>query len=323
MRPLSVNRNGSRRFRLLITGASGFVGRHLVDLIGANWGDSVELLCGGPNADLDFDLNDPASIRAAALNLHVDAAIHLAATSSIVEAREDMEQAWRVNVSGAAELAKLLSHANPALTFLFASSAEVYGDAFLDGIVDEDTVPRPRSGYGHSKLAAEQAIAALLPGTASLVVTRPSNHIGPRQDQKFAIASFASQLAAGEKARKPVTIKVGNLDVERDFMDVRDVARGYLDLVRLAQGRGVRATYNMATGKSRPIRALLDHLRSIATIESEVTVDATRVRPAEIPTVRICTQRIAEAIGWEPRISLDNTLQAIMDDARERAAELA
>lgn len=305
--------------RVLVTGASGFVGRHLVDLLTTHGGVTV-VRAGraGEDADIVFDLADQNSVAQGIAETRPDIVFHLAGEASVAAAARAAARTWQVNVGGSLALATALAEVNPAATLLFASSSEVYGRAFLDGAASENDRPAPVSVYGQSKLAAEQMLAAVMAPNATLIVARPSNHIGPGQDGRFALPSFAAQLVAGERAGERATIQVGNLDAERDFMDVRDVVRAYALLAHRLHGSSARETVNIASGTLRSINTMLDALRRSARIDSEVVVDPTRLRAAEIQRESVDAKKLRAATGWTPDYPLERSVADILDDWRRR-----
>jgi GDP-4-dehydro-6-deoxy-D-mannose reductase len=307
--------------RVLVTGGTGFVGQHLVPLLRSQFAKNADVVVGArgeSGTDVILDLADPASIRAAVSVVRPDLVIHLAGEASVAAAENAAELTWRTNVVGTLELAAASGKTDPSLTFFFVSSAEVYGNAFLDGEASEAAPPRPISAYAQSKFAAEQMLEAILPRQARLIVVRPSNHLGRGQGERFALPSFAQQIVHGELEGRAIRLAVGNLDAERDFMDVRDVVRGYLMLIGLVWPEGARETINIAAGVPRSVRSLLDIMRAHALVESEVTIDPSRFRAAEIQRAAVNSERLVALTGWRPAHVIEETVTDVLNDWRER-----
>lgn len=304
--------------KILVTGAAGFAGRHLVrELLAA--GHDVRTTDAAPAADLPgyapADLRDADALRALVRAARPDAAIHLAAISFVPDAAKDPDLLRDVNVGGPVRLAEALLDEAPAARLAFVSSAQVYGTA-LPGDpaeLDERAPLRPASPYARSKADAERALAELAAARGlRLVVLRPANHTGPGQAPKFVAPAFARQaLAAARGSLRE--IRVGNLDSVRDFSDVRDVVRAY----RLAVERGVDGgTYNVSSGAMLRIGDLLSRLLGLAGAPADVAVrcDPALFRPADaVP--RLSTARLRAETGWSPAVPLDRTLRDLLANA--------
>ncbi len=285
--------------RLLITGGSGFVGQHLLHHL-RDTAPDIELLAPA------LDITDQPAMEALIETTRPDALVHLAAISSPAQAAAEPARARAVNVQGTLNLARaVLAHA-PACRFLFISSAEVYGNAFLSPRpVTEETIPEPATPYACTKAETEAALAAL-PGLKWLRL-RPANHSGPGQQPDFAIPAFARQIARIEARLQPPVLKTGNLDTWRDFLDVRDVCAAYakaLALPDFAPGE----VLNIASGTPQRIGDLLTVMRGMARVEISVETDPARFRPAEIPVTRIDATRARARLGWAPERSIRETL---------------
>ena len=313
----------SRYRRILITGGTGFVGGHLCPrLVEAFPGaDRLLLTREGDAVVRDgfareaVDLTERANVEDVFARFRPDLVLHLAAQAAVTAASAARQETWRLNVEGTLHLAGAVARSAPTATVLFASSAEVYGLAFKDGPVSEETVPHPMNPYARSKFAAEMALADVLPDEASLIVARAFNHTGPGQDTRFALPAFAAQIAAIEAAQMPPCLMVGNLEAQRDFLDVRDVCDAYVSLVRWAPP-GCRETVNVASGQSHRMRDLLDDLCALSSARFDVVNDPARMRPSEIACSAGLHDKITRFTGWRPRTPISTTVRDVLDDAR-------
>jgi GDP-4-dehydro-6-deoxy-D-mannose reductase len=297
---------------VLVTGASGFAGGHLVahlagthEIVG--WGRS------GPRADLArlarweaVDLLDRDSVRKAIANLRPSAIFHLAGAPQVAESWHDRTKPLAGNVLATAHLLDALRRAELSCRVLVSGSAVVYAPS--DKPIAEDAPVAPGSPYALSKLAQEQlAMRAFADDGLNVVLARAFNHTGPYQAPAFVAPSMARQIALIESGRAEPVMRVGNLDARRDFTDVRDVVRAYAAIMALGE---TGAIYNIGSGSARSIRSLLDALRSRSRVEVHVETDPDKLRPAEISSLAADTTRLRRQTGWQPQISFD----AMLDD---------
>ncbi len=216
--------------RLLITGATGFVGAHLTAAVG----EAFEVLAlGGPGGNgQGLDVLDADAVDAAVRSFAPDAIVHLAAASSVAQAGKDPVATWDINLLGARNVAVAARALRRPVKLIFPSSAEVYGRAFLDGPRAETDRPDPASSYGRSKLAAEGLLQDLADDHLQVVALRLFNHTGPGQDVRFVVPSFAEQIARLERQDLGAPIRVGNLEAQRDFSAISDIVEAYLAVLR-------------------------------------------------------------------------------------------
>ncbi|HET6172417.1 MAG TPA: GDP-mannose 4,6-dehydratase [Gaiellales bacterium] len=289
--------------RVLITGADGFVGRHLRSGLEDRGIETVALAADVRDADAMAD--EIASVGA-------DAVAHLAALTSVADAWGREREVWEVNVLGTLNVVLAVAEHTPEARLLVTSSSEVYGRISEDeGPVGEDRAIAPTSPYGRSKAAAELACAR---EDIDFVIVRPFPHTGPGQTDTFAIPSFATQIARIEAGLAFPAIKVGNLEARRDYCDVRCVVEAY---IRLLERRGEPRVFNVATGTAHSLRSVLDRMLTQATAEIAVEIDPSRLREADIPLLVGSPRRLTETTGWRPTRSLDETLADVLDAARE------
>jgi GDP-4-dehydro-6-deoxy-D-mannose reductase len=302
--------------RALVTGAGGFVGRHLCDALVAN-GYEVTAVGGPSDEGLDsrVDICNREEVRELVERARPNVVFHLAAQSFVPESLNDPEETYRVNILGTANVAFALRDLAPR--FVFTSSAEVYGSRDEREMpLLETLAPRPGNPYAASKVASE----AILLGEnrafgLDVVIARAFNHIGPGQSDRFAIASFAAGLARIAAGGERV-LRVGNLDARRDFLDVRDVVRAYIALARDGE-RG--EIYNVCSGKAVAIRDLLGELIRIARVPVEVRSDRARARSGEAAISYGSDAKLVERTGWRSEHALVQSLRDIYADACKRA----
>jgi GDP-4-dehydro-6-deoxy-D-mannose reductase len=184
--------------------------------------------------------------------------------------------------------------------------------------LSEDTPLVPASPYGVSKLAQDQlALRAFAEDGIDVVVARPFNHVGPRQEPGFAVPSFARQIALIEAGRMSPELLVGNLDARRDLTDVRDVVAAYERL--MDAGQSGRA-YNISSDRAVRIGDVLEGLVALSRLPVRVAVDPTRFRPSDIPVLLGDSTQLRRELGWAPRVELGQTLRDTLDWWRARSA---
>jgi GDP-4-dehydro-6-deoxy-D-mannose reductase len=305
--------------RALVTGATGFVGRYLVSALRA--GGAAVFECGGPTdgpGAFALDLEDSSTIAAALDLARPDLVFHLAAQTFVPESFASPVATYRTNVIGTANLANAVreyarDRAMPRI--VFTSSAEVYGSRPpVDMPLRETEMPAPATPYAASKLGAEAIVLAEARGLGlDVVIARAFNHIGPGQNERFVVPSFARQLARIAAGASPLML-VGNLNAVRDFLDVRDVVAAYLALAR----DGARGEiYNVCSGAGRTVRDVLRELIAIAGVPVEVREDPERMRPLDVPVFVGSAQKLEAATGWHPQIPLSQSLRDIYRAAQK------
>ncbi|MGL5446976.1 MAG: GDP-mannose 4,6-dehydratase [Rhabdaerophilum sp.] len=317
----------SRYRRILLTGGNGFVGSHLVPMIEA-FSPSAEVLAlirpgseaGAVSARWQLasvDLEDGESLGAIVGKFQPDLVVHLAAQASVGQSGNAAELTWRTNVGGTLSLARAVLGAGGSPTFLFSSSSEVYGASFKLGAVDELAPLQPQNCYARTKVVGEQLLTDLLAGQLPLVISRAFNHLGVGQDERFVVPSFAAQIARIERGEQPPVLSVGNIEVARDFLDVRDVCRAYCLLMAVAPSEPGVSVFNISSGRPTKIRQLLECFQSLSQKPFTLSVDPARLRPHDIPEAVGLNARLVEKTGWAPEHDLEQTLAAILNAVRQ------
>lgn len=306
--------------RCLVTGASGFVGPHLVRALR----DAGLDVCttdrrGEPNRPQhhECDLTVSADVLALVGDLKPDAIVHLASISSVAQSFANPQEALHCNLQAACNVLEATRTHVPAARLLVIGSAEQYGNVDAAALPVGETQPfAPASPYAVSKVAQEYlALQYRYSYELDVVLTRSFNHSGPGQDDRFVLPSMARQIAEAETGRRDPVLQVGNLDVERDFLDVRDVAQAYVAL--LAKGRA-GTPYNVCRGESFRLRDLVEQLVAQARLRVRLKTDPARLRPSDLPVLRGDPTRIREHTAWQPRTSISDTLRDILQDWRFR-----
>lgn len=304
---------------VLITGAGGFVGQYLLAAVRECLAPDAKLVA--PSRDRyaqdRLDLDDAPAVARLVAKLQPDLIVHLAAQSSVGASSGGAANTWRTNVSGTLNLAQALADKVPAATFAFVSSSEVYGAAFNAGPATEAMLPQPISPYARTKRAAEDLLGDVLTPTNRLLIFRPGNHSGPGQDTRFVLPAFADQIAMIEAGKMPPVVKVGSLNAERDFLDVRDVVAAYCLALR-QDGLAMRETFNIGSGEARPIGDLLNTLLKMTHVPIRVEQDLDRLRPSDVPCARIDATKMRQKTGWFPRYALHDMVAGVLNDYRRR-----
>ncbi|HGM5880554.1 TPA: GDP-mannose 4,6-dehydratase [Stenotrophomonas maltophilia] len=299
--------------RLLVTGSSGFVGGHVITAAAQGvFGDVVVQAL--PRS---VDLRDAASVAAAVLELKPDLVLHLAGQSFVPRSFDDPAETIEINLLGTLNLLLALRAAAFNGRMVYVSSGDVYGQvAEVDLPVDERTIPHPRSPYGVSKISAEQ-LCLQWHRTEGLdvMIARPFNHIGPGQSASFVVPSLARQVVEIRDGERSAVIEAGDIDVTRDFTDVRDVVAAYAAM--LSAGRS-GATYVVGSGRERTVRSLLEILLAQAGVVAEVRQDPKRMRPSEQRRMWSSPELLRIHTGWMPRIPVETTLEQILMDVRKK-----
>jgi nucleoside-diphosphate-sugar epimerase len=278
--------------RVAITGAAGFTGRHLAGYLVARGDEPVSL---------SADVTDADAVKREIADIRPDAVIHLAAKAFVQS--DDVQSFYAVNQIGTLHLLDAVAAAGPGTTVLLASSAQVYG-AQATGLIGEEVMLAPSNHYAVSKAAMEM-VASLYDNRLRLIIARPFNYTGVGQQDRYLVPKIVSHFAG--RAQR---IELGNLDVRRDFGDVRAVVAAYAGLLGAAPG-----VYNVSSGTLHSVRDLLAALTRLTGHHLTVDVNPAFVRPDDVPVLGGRNDRLRAALlDWQP-CPIGETLAWMLDRA--------
>jgi GDP-4-dehydro-6-deoxy-D-mannose reductase len=297
---------------VLVTGASGFVGGHLLRVLSE--GDASVTAWGGHDAPaagcLAVDLLDPAALRAHGLG-HIEAVVHLAGLANVGASFDQPARYISENAGMEINLFETLLAQSVFPRVLVVSTGGVYA-AGSDVPLDEDAQVAPANPYVISKLAQEMVGHYYAKRGFEVIVARPFNHVGPGQGPGFLVADLAEQIVAAERTGQG-EVRVGDLRPSREYTDVRDVASAYWALLQ----HGVAGrTYNICSGRSYSGQAIAEQLIALSPAAVSLTADPDRTRPTDAMKVVASSRRLQADTDWVPRISLAQTLRDVLEAAR-------
>lgn len=306
--------------RILVTGAGGFVGPYLVELLVKRDHRVFALL--GPTESppdspaenvqyLTADIVDPAGVRAAVERAHPDMVYHLAGWSHIGKAINQAPAVYSVNLMGTIHLYEALREVSPRAKVLFVGTGASYGPVTPGAPPpDEDEPLHPLEPYAGSKAAADMASVQYFRAFALPVVrVRPFNIIGPGQKPSFVCSEWARRLVRMELGLEKPLLQVGKLDVERDFTDVRDIAPAFETILCHANPGEV---FNLGHGQAVPVGDILNTLKDMVNVSVKVVQDPAKLRKVEPARVTGSVTRAKERFDWKPAISLQQSLADIV-----------
>ncbi len=307
---------------ILVTGAAGFAGSHLVDLL-LKEGAPVVAWCRpsgrAPHRDATslewhaVDVLDRGAVRAEIARTRPATIFHCAGAAHVAASWSDRSGTFARNILGTHYLLEALRREGAAARVFIPSSASVYKSS--SAAISEDDEVAPESPYALSKLGQEIfATRSLKEDGIDIVFARAFNHLGPRQEPTYVASSIARQLALIEAGRTKALLEVGNIDAKRDLTDVRDTVRAYRLLVE--KGRA-GIPYNVCSGSAWSVRELVRQLVEKSGVRVEVRTDPARLRPNDAPLVLGDPRRVKNDVGWTPAIPLSRTLTDLLDYWRD------
>lgn len=299
---------------VLVTGAGGFAGGHLIELL-AGSADLVGWSRTQPPPEMAtlatwqrVDLLDREQVTDTIAMLRPDSIFHCAGLPHVAESWADTAAPLATNVLGTHRLIEAVERVGSRCRIVVTGSAQVYAPS--NEPIAEDDLIAPSSPYALSKLAQEQLALRSNSDTMAIIVTRPFNHTGPRQKPAFLAPSVARQIVMIERGLLEPVLKVGNLDPSRDIMDVRDAVRAYAALMKTGTPGTI---YNVASGVARPVRSIVEALVSRARVPVRIEQDPSRIRPSDVPVLAGNPRRLQQATGWSPQVSFEKMVDDLLE----------
>ncbi len=309
--------------KALIIGAAGFVGNYLIDHIQKNcvWSIAVtkmkhESISRKGVEVRDLDILNYNEVKDLMQEVRPDFIFHLAAQSSVALSWKNPGLTVDVNIKGTLNVLDCLRELDYNPRILLIGSGEEYGRVKEQEVpVTENNVLRPGNIYAVTK-ACQNMIGSIYAQAygLSVIMVRAFNHIGPNQTPTFVVADFCKQIAEIEAGMREPVVRVGNLSACRDFTDVRDVVRAYVQLIEKGTPGEL---YNVGSGHAVEIREILDKIVGLSDTEVSVELDPEKVRPVDVPVIEAAAEKLTDCTGWTPEIPLETTLKETLDYWRD------
>ena len=307
--------------KVLITGINGFAGSYLSDLLTADGYEVFGLL--QPNTGTEnishsldklkleeADILDEARLHSIFLSVKPDFIFHLAGASSVKKSLEDPKAFIETNIIGTMNILEGIRKDIPKTRTLIVSSAEVYGTSSSLTKADEEAVLLPLNPYSASKAAADILSRTYASSYGlNIVVARPGNHLGPRQSSVFFVPTVARQVALIMKNKQEPVIELGNIDVRRDFLDVRDAVAAYSTLAN----SGLSGAYNISSGQNYLLRDIVELFISMSGKKITIRQSKEKLRRVDALEANIGNSKIIRKTGWKPYIPIEKTLKDTLD----------
>lgn len=311
--------------KLLVTGARGFVGRHLLRRLRVNEPTMQIIPTALPGAGDDansvigMDITNRDHVDRVLSDIKPTHILHLAGIASPTDVSDNPSEAWRVNLHGTLNIAHALIEAHSDCMLIYVGSGLIYGESANSGRpLDEKTLLAPMDEYAATKAAADIALGAMARRGLKCIRLRPFNHTGSGQSEAFVIPAFAAQVARIEAGLQPPTIRVGNLDAARDFLDVRDVVDAYIKVSMNSGGMAAGEIFNVAAGVAYRIGDALEILLSLSSAKIIVEQAPERMRPSDVPCIIGDAHKLHSAMEWAPQFDFNETLKWVLEDYRSK-----
>ncbi len=309
--------------KIFITGATGFVGDYLRKYLESPehciWGAAYPEVPQGFSDEKIFylDIRSEGDVYKHIQEIQPDWVFHLAAVSNVRHAWNVRRETLETNIIGTLNVLEGIRRFSPQARIVFISSSDIYGTSSLSGnLMTEREEVLTMNPYAYSKWSGE-VLCDFYTRVENLdiVVARPFPHTGPGQSEDFVCSDWACQIARIEKGLNEPEINVGNISVERDYTDVRDVVRAYVYLMERGK---VGEVYNVCSGRSYSLEKILNFFLSITNKKISVRINKQKLRKMDIARLVGDNRKIKEEVSWEPKIPIERSLQELLDYWRQK-----
>jgi GDP-4-dehydro-6-deoxy-D-mannose reductase len=308
--------------RILVTGVNGFVGRYLLDsmenhfdmnqakIYGTYYGNEIDSNL-YPSTHLAYlDILDKEEVFKVIESTRPDYVFHMAAQSSVASSWKKPALTMDSNINGTINLLDAIREVNNKCKILIIGSSDEYGKV-LNNPINEEHILNPQSPYAVSKVCQEMIGKLYVEAYGMQVVfTRSFTHTGPKQEPNFVVPDWAKQIAEIMVFNKEPVINVGNINVKRDFCDVRDVVEAYQKLIK--QGKSGEI-YNVGSGNVYELSHILKLLIQYSRTNIDIKVDEAKIRPVENLVVQCDSSKIYNLCGWKPNFTIEQTLKDVLE----------
>lgn len=304
-----------KKTRVAITGYQGFLGSYLINHLS----DPHVSLYSVSDAQGPVNILDKGRLFAFITSTKPNVILHLAAQSNIPRSFDDPVGTYRDNFLGVANILDILRQTQFKGKFLLASTAHVYGSISEQDLpVSEQQPKKPISPYGLSKFCAEELVMMESQiGSIEPIIVRPFNITGPGQSNQFVLPSLAKQVIEVALGQKDCIV-VGNLDVSRDFLDIKDATQAFINLCKYDCPSGA---YNLCSGQMYSLKDLLEKMMALANVDVPIVVDKVRFRPSDQPTLIGCNEKLKKETGWRPNAPIEQTLTDLLNYWRNQLCQ--
>lgn len=299
--------------KILIIGADGFVGKHLMKSVKmlTDW-NAIGTVFAAANSEMypnlvHLDITKESDVREVINKTRPNIIVHMAAQSSVALSWTHPRLTIEVNIIGVINILNAVKDIVPSARVLLVGSSEEYGRVDVnDNPITEDHCPNPGNIYAATKVMQNQIGKIYYDAfNLDIIMTRSFNHIGPGQLPMFVISDFCQKIVSMEQNKAEKKLYVGNLNVERDFTDVRDIVEAYILLIQ----KGISGeTYNIGSGKTMKISEILNIILSKTNVKPEIIQDPNKFRHNDVKKIVANTVKLHDLTEWNPKYSIEDTI---------------